>query len=272
MDFIMNAKTFTLGNKKLHLLFLTTVGSQLHNLNLSHSDVDLKGVFVWDLTSSCSLDTLSDTVEFKNTDLDEWTDFVNQLNNSLNLNLSVDDDLVLFEVKKFFLTSMKNDFNMFDMLFADKKHHVFNTDSFQKVLDNKLLFLNSELANLRFGSMAHSSLNKNAKKLYNTPNKTEKQEKDLHKNLAKSLQFLFSLDNLLHSKTYSPVLPEEQRLEVLEVKKGNSNFENVSKRYRELKEAFDANFNNMEQFDNQDKDKLNQLLVDLTMNLFNKRG
>lgn len=263
MDFIMNAKTFTLGDKKLHVLFLTTVGSQLHNLNLAGSDVDLKGVFVWDLEASFGLDSLPDTVELKTCDSDEWADLVSQFNSAFNLDLDVDEDLVLFESKKFFLTAMKNDFNLFDMLFADKKHHVFNTDAFQKVLDSKSLFLNSEKANLRFGGMAHSSLNKNAKKLNSNPNRDEKQERNLHKNLAKSLQFMFALDSLLRTKTYSPVLPEEQRLEVLEVKKGNSNFEKVSERYAELKDAFDVNFENMEQFDNQNRTTLNQLLVDL---------
>lgn len=263
---MQNAKTFTLGNKKLHLLFLTTVGSQLHKLSLSHSDVDLKGVFVWDKTVSAGLVKPQETVEFKNTDKDEWSNLMAQLNEELNLNLQPDDDLTLFEARKFMVTTLKNDFNMFDMLFSEAKH-TFNTDLFQNVLDNKEAFLETNLAKERFSGMARGALHE-AKKLFKKEVRTKKEANDLLKNQAKSLQFLFSLDNLLKTQTHNPVLPDSQREEVFNVKKGLSDMDSVEKRHLELTEMFETTALNTDLLSKKaNKELVNELLVKLTLNV-----
>lgn len=259
-----NAKTFALGTKKLHLVFLTTVGSRLHKLNLHNSDVDLKGVFVWDRTAMAGLKTMNDTLDCKNTDANEWADLMTQLNNEFGLELAPTDDLELWTAKKFFLTALKNDFNMLDMLFS-KLEPKFKADVFQPVLDNKTSFLNMRQADTRFSGMARGALHE-AKKLLGKENPTNKEKNDLKKNLAKSLQFLFSLDNLFKTQTHNPVLPKEQRLEVLNAKKGLTPFEAVSDRHAELTLALEdtrANESLLEKKD--DREKLNTLLENLTL-------
>jgi len=241
MVVIMNTKKFKLGNKTFSLLFLTTVGSQLHKLNLKNSDVDLKGVFVWDTDTLFSLVTPQDTMDYKNTDPDEWADLMQQFNTEFNLNLDPDDDVSLFDLRKFFVTSMKNDFNMFDMLFSAEKP-VFNTEPFQKVLDNKEQFLDMKNAVNRFGGMARGALHE-SKKLFRKTNRTDKENNDLKKNKAKSLQFLFSLDNLLKTGSHNPVLNEEQRFEVLQVKSGLVPMEVVEERHTVLTAVLEKTLN-----------------------------
>jgi len=262
---MQNAKQFTLGSKKLHLVFLTTVGSQLHKLNLSNSDLDLKGVFVWDRTATAGLETMNDSLDLKNTEKEEWADLMSQLNSEFNLKLDSDDDLELWEAKKFFLTALKNDFNMFDMLFANETEHKFLADSFKPVLDNKRLFLNMEQAVVRFGGMARSALSR-AKQFLKKSEPNDKEKNDFKKSLAKSLQFLFSLDNLLKTQTHNPVLLEKQRLEVLEVKKGNLSFEEVQHRFDELEEVLNETKKNhllMKKVD--DRETLNTVLSTLVL-------
>lgn len=226
------SKTFTLGNKKLHLLLLTTVGSKLHKLELEGSDTDLKGVFVWDSSALFALDNVPDALDANKCEQNEWKDFMRQLNEEFNLDLEDDDDLAFFEAKKFFKTCLKNDANVLDMLFSCEQP-VFCADCFNEVFENRELFLDDFQAFERFTGMARGSMFE-AKKLFVSDNLNAKQENGLNKRLAKSLQFLFAFENLLESGVHNPVLKEEQRLEVLEVKKGNVVFDKVLSRFEEV--------------------------------------
>ena len=76
----MNAKTFEFEGKKLKLHFLTVVGSTLHQLNLDNSDVDVKGVFVWEREALSGLDLPQDTLEYKNTSKESWKAILEQVN------------------------------------------------------------------------------------------------------------------------------------------------------------------------------------------------
>jgi predicted nucleotidyltransferase len=263
---MQNTKTFTLGNKKLHLVFLTTVGSTLHQLNLSNSDLDLKGVFVWDKTATSGLETMPDSLDFKRTLKDEWADLMSQLNDEFNLNLSPDDDVELFEARKFFLTALKNDFNMLDMLFSSLTP-VFLADVFQETLEKKEDFLDMKSAEVRFSGMAKSALHE-AKKLSKKEEKTPKMQNDLKKSLAKSLQFVFSLNNLFLNQVHSPVLPDDERKFVLNVKKGNVSLEDVAKKQVELFEELEkTKLNKNLLLKTSNRDSLNTVLQNLNLSV-----
>ena len=150
------------------------------------------------------------------------------------------------------------------MLFSTKEH-LFLSDSFKPVLDNKNLFLNMKQAEVRFSGMARGALFE-AKRLFKRDNKTSKEANDLNKNMAKSLQFLFSLDNLLNTQTHSPVLPEKQRLEVLNVKKGNVSFEKVLERHAELTLVLEKTLSNTKVLEKtEDRETLNKVLSKLVL-------
>lgn len=257
-----STKTFTIGDRKFHLLFLTTVGSTLHKLNLEHSDLDLKGVFLWEKDLTYCLEPQQDSLDYKNTNKLEWSNLMKQLNKEFNLKLTDNDDLNLFEARKFMSVSLKNDFNMFDLLFNNLEP-IFLTDSFTKILNNKENFLHMEFAKSRFRGMAKSSL-KDARKLAFRGVRNKKENNDFYKSMAKSLQFLFSLSNLLKEQSYNPVLKEFQRKEVLEVKKGLKSFYSVENRYIELNEKLEKTFLNEKLlYKKSDVDFVNKLLVNL---------
>ena len=237
MDFIMNAKTFKLGNKTLHLHFATLVGSKLHRLNTDLSDSDFKFVFSWSHKDVFSLEDLPNSLQKNNTNKEEWDRLVSDVcsflsSRSLSFSLDDCDDFAFFESKHFLKNALKNDFNMLDMLFSPLEP-LFCSNEFKEVLSNKNSFLDVSQASVRFRGMAQSSL-KLAKKLNNKENPTDKEKNDFLKSSAKSLQFLFSLLAFLETHTHSPVLPDEFRFEVLNVKRGLVSFDEVLNRFFEL--------------------------------------
>ena len=214
-----NTKTFTLGGRKLHLLFLTTVGSKLHKLNDSESDTDLKGVFVWDMDTLFGLETYPSVLDGKKTNKEEWLQLCSDLNKEFNLGLEDADDLALFELKKFFLSTLKNDFNMFDMLFSNEQHN-YCSDDFSEVLLKRNLFLDTKKAHHTFVGMANGSL-KEAVKLH----RNNGSERSKFKALAKVLQFLYSFESMLDTHSYKPVLDFAERETVFNTKKGLVDFD-----------------------------------------------
>jgi predicted nucleotidyltransferase len=211
--------TFTVNNKKLTLHFLTVVGSTLHNLNGLNSDVDVKGVFTWDNEELLGLNEPADTLDKKNMSENDRFELMSEL--EVRFGRKFDDDLDLFEAKKFFKNAMKSDPNMLDMLWANEVSGMvlFCSNEFKKVLDNRMLFLNFELAKKRFLGMSFNTFKLGSKE----------NNKNNFKDLAKSLQSLFSFKNLVENKEFSPRLKESQRREVLAVK-NNSFF----KEHKEL--------------------------------------
>jgi len=217
------SKTFKLGNKTLHLLFLTTVGSKLHNLVLNNSDTDLKGVFVWSFEDNFLDSEFKKSLDKSNTKEEEWNELLSSLNKEFDLNLKPDDDLNLFELREFTRLSLKNDMNMLDMLFST--NHVFNTEVFDTFKNSKNSFLDAAQAKSRFFGMSKNCLN-----IFNKNNKRVKEG-------AKSLQMLFSLRQLLDNLDYSPsLLNEEERLLVLAVKNSEKTTDFVLRKYEELNE------------------------------------
>ena len=95
-------KNFTYDGMKLKLKFLSVVGSTLQGVNTNDSDLDLKGVFTWDNDLYFNLNQLQNSLERTNTNKDEWNNLLKQLNQEFDLNLTENDDLVLYEAKTFF--------------------------------------------------------------------------------------------------------------------------------------------------------------------------
>ncbi len=295
---MMKPKTFTFGEQKLHLHFLTVVGSTLHQLTMQNSDIDVKGVFVWDEVVSAGLKTPKDNLDKNSTrqkveegEKSDWQLLIEQLNNEFDLNLEEDDDLVLFEARKFMTTALKNDFNTFDMLFSTLSP-VFCTTMFQKVLDHGESFLNMEYAKSRFTGMAENSLKTARSKLQkdnqdnlakstkmfefeDNTNHNHNQivhEPGVAKPLAKSIQMLHSLIFLLNRQEFSPVLPSKERLEVLEIKKGLVPFYIVKVRFDELMEEVQKLLNDKNKMiKSADVAKVNELLVLVTLSTFKNK-
>jgi len=249
----------TVNGKGLTLHFLTVVGSTLHNLNGLNSDRDVKGVFTWDQDVVNGLATPAEQLDNKNMRKEDRAELMAQLNEKFNTEF--DEDLDLFEGRKFFKNSMKSDPNMLDMLFANTVPDMvlFCSDKFAKVLEKRDLFVNLELAKKRFLGMSFNTLKLGSK---------QNAGKNKFKDLAKSLQSLFSFMNMVESGEFSPRLKESQRQEVLAVKnntffKEHMDLANLVKTMRDgLEEDCEALELPTQQGDN--FEELNELLLTLS--------
>jgi len=200
--------TLTVNNKKLTLHFLTVVGSTLHGLNGVDSDLDCKGVFTWEQDVQMGLLDAPEQLDKNSMTQKDRAELMQQLNEKFDREF--DDDLDLFEAKKFFKNAMKTDPNMLDMLNADKVEDMvmYCTREFKAVLDNRDLFVNFELAKKRFLGMSFNCVKLGKKE--NNKNK--------FKDLAKSLQSLYSFWNMVTTHEFNPRLNRTQTLTVLDVK------------------------------------------------------
>jgi len=200
--------TLTVNNKKLKLHFLTVVGSTLHGLDGVDSDVDVKGVFTWEQDVQLGLLDVPEELDKNSMTQKDRAELMQQLNEKFDREF--DDDLDLFEAKKFFKNGMKTDPNMLDMLNADKVEGMvmYCSREFKEVLNHRDLFVDFELAKKRFLGMSFNCVKLGRKE--NNKNK--------FKDLAKSLQSLFSFWNLVASKEFNPRLNRTQTTTVLDVK------------------------------------------------------
>lgn len=240
----------TVNGKNLTLHYLTVVGSTLHKLNGKGSDLDVKGVFTWEQDVVNGLVTPPDTLDNKNMSKEDRAELMKQLSD--NFVDHFDEDLDLFEGRKFFKNAMKSEPNMLDMLYANTVpgNVLYCSKEFKVVLDNRKLFVDMAQAKQRFLGMSFNTF-KLGKKL--------KRSKDL----AKSLQTLLSFKNMVENGEYSPVLDEDQRHLVMNTK--NDDFsEKLVQVTNELRETFEAECNELELPKAEDNfETLNKLLLGL---------
>jgi hypothetical protein len=142
---------------------------------------------------------------------EDRTELMSQLNKKFNHEF--DNDLDLFEGRKFFKNAMKSEPNMLDVLWANTvtledgtSPVLFCSVEFKKVLKHRKLFVNFSQAKQRFLGMSFNTF-----KLGKKPNGRTK-------DLAKSLQTLYSFKNMVEEGEYSPQLKPSQREEVKAVK------------------------------------------------------
>ena len=252
--------TLTVNGNKLTLHYLTVVGSTLHGLHGVDSDTDVKGVFTWEQDVQMGLSDAPEQLD-KSMNKEDRADLMKQL--SENFGREFDNDLDLFEAKKFFKNAMKTDPNMLDMLNADKVQGMvmYCTREFKAVLDNRHLFLNYELAHKRFTGMSFNCLKLGKKE--NNKNK--------FKDLAKSLQSLFSFWNLVKNGSFNPRLNETQTLTVLDVKMNlrEKSHQDLLEEVQDFRSAFEEECNELKLpvMTNESKQenfkKLNTMLLNL---------
>ena len=249
-----------INNKKAYLHFLTIVGSQLHKLTIKEtSDIDIKGVITWDEAVKAELNEpidLIDTNKLKAIYGADYTNIIksiiNQLNFHLNLKLNPEqDDIVLYEARKFYKDTMNNDFNMLDMLYGEEQ--IFRTFEFEKTLSIKEDFLKYQFIFDKFKNMAFNNLNKSK----NQPEPLK------FKSQVKAIQLLESLKVVLKTKKYNPVLDLKTREYLLKIKKGEIPFEEIEKRFKELDEEVQTKYEIPQ--NNINIDILNKTLVELNM-------
>lgn len=216
----LKSKHFTVDGKGVTLHYLCVVGSKLHGVANESSDTDLKGVFTYDNEVLFGLRPLQETFEKGTLNKDNWEQLVNDLNKELQLDLTLEDDVVLFESKKFAVNALKSELNMLDMLTSNLV--VVESKQFNELRKNAHLFLDFEQARKRF-----LGLSNNVAKIYLKSHKK--------KDLAKTVHSLFLFKQLVVNKKYNPrVENQDEFMFVVDTRNGLKSDEEVFKKQDEL--------------------------------------
>lgn len=162
-------------NKKIKLIFLTIAGSRMFGTHFNKgehpfdkdyiSDKDYKGVFISSVKDKLSLEEDIEHIIPQNKK--EKIELITELNKQLNLSLDLEEDISLFEIKKFFRLLSKQNPDIIDMGFA-KNNILYFSKEFEFFSKNKKLFLNNNIINT-FVSFGEQQLHriKNHKKMIN---------------------------------------------------------------------------------------------------------
>ncbi len=135
-----------------------------HPLNPEYrSDSDFRGVFVANPDTKIGLTGKIEQIEVKKgkdgTVPLEQQELIKELNDKLGMDMPLDEDIALYEIKKFINMALENNPNICDLLFADKDAVLYSNKKGRKLLKNKDIFL-SKKTKYTFSGYAMAQINK----------------------------------------------------------------------------------------------------------------
>ena len=193
-------------------ILTTLAGSRAYNLHTEESDIDTLTVYVADLKYYFGL--------------------VDPMNYHRKQG---DDDHTKYELRNFVRQCIKCNSQFLEALFSDR--FILLTDHGKLLTSHRNIFLNKNIANTYVG-FSVSEHNK-IEKLSTNKGISRKEiigefNYDI-KRAYNSIRLLFTLINFINSRNFSNHLKEDQRSEVMKIKKGFMPFEEYCKLYNYLK-------------------------------------
>lgn len=168
---------FTYNNIEYKLILMTLAGSRfygtyydsedperIHPFNPSYkSDSDYRGVFIAHPDSKLGFSGKIEQIEIKKGKDGKVSEkqkaFIKELNEKLGMNMPDDEDIILYEIKKFLELALDNNPNICDILFTDNEAIVYANKKGRKLLNNKDIFI-SKKTKFTFSGYALSQLNR----------------------------------------------------------------------------------------------------------------
>ena len=168
---------FTYNNIEYKLILMTLAGSRfygtyydsedperIHPFNPSYkSDSDYRGVFIAHPDSKLGFSGKIEQIEIKKGKdgkvSEEQKAFIKELNEKLGMNMPDDEDIILYEIKKFVELALDNNPNICDILFTDNDAIIYANKKGRKLLNNKDIFI-SKKTKFTFSGYALSQLNR----------------------------------------------------------------------------------------------------------------
>lgn len=145
-----NLILFTLAGSRFYGTHFNGKGSDReHPLKPDYvSDSDFRGVFVASKSSKLGFIGHIDQIEVKkgkdgNVPL-EHQELIQELNKKLGMDMPLDEDIALFEVKKFISMAIEANPNIMDLLFSDKESTLYVNKKGKKLLENRDIFLSKK--------------------------------------------------------------------------------------------------------------------------------
>jgi len=156
---------FTLAGSRLYGTHFNGRGTNReHPLNPDYvSDSDFRGVFIADPDTKIGLIGKIEQIEVKKgkdgTIPKEQQELIKELNEKLGMGISLDEDIVLYEIKKFINLALENNPNIMDLLFADEDAVLYSNKKGRRLLKNAGIFL-SKKTKYTFAGYAMAQINK----------------------------------------------------------------------------------------------------------------
>lgn len=162
---------FTYNNQTYKLILFTLAGSRFYGTHYElgeHpfkpdyvSDSDYRGVFVADPDTKLGMSNHIEQIEVKKgkdgTVPKDQQALIKELNEKLGMDMPLDEDIALYEVKKFIGLALENNPNIMDLLFADDDAVLYSNKKGKKLLKNKDIFI-SKKTKFTFSGYAISQL------------------------------------------------------------------------------------------------------------------
>ncbi len=160
------------GNKYSLILF-TIAGSRFYGTHYEKgehpfkpdyvSDTDYRGIFVAHPDTKLGLTGKIEEIEVKTAGEDklapeEQRALIKELNEKLGLNMAEDEDLVLYEIKKFVTMALENNPNICDIIFADDAAVIYENDKGKKLREEGKGIFMSTKTKFTFSGYAMSQL------------------------------------------------------------------------------------------------------------------
>ena len=166
---------FTYQGNEYRLILFTIAGSRFYGTHYElgeHpfkpdyvSDTDYRGIFIADPDTKLGLTGAINEIEVK-TDGEgglapvEQRALIKELNEKLGLNMAEDEDLVLYEIKKFVTMALENNPNIMDLVFTDDDAVIYETEKGKKLrTEGKKIFMSTK-TKFTFSGYAMSQLNR----------------------------------------------------------------------------------------------------------------
>lgn len=164
---------FTYQNNKYQLILFTLAGSRFYGTHFNRgehpfnpeyeSDHDWRGIFIAHPDTKLGLTGKIEEIEVKTQGENglapaEQRALINELNTKLGLNMKEDEDLVLYEIKKFITLALDANPNILDLVFADDDAVIYENDKGKKLREEGKGIFMSTKTKFTFSGYAMSQL------------------------------------------------------------------------------------------------------------------
>lgn len=153
---------FTFQGNEYKLILFTLAGSRFYGTHFDgkgsdrehplkpdyKSDQDFRGIFVANPDTKIGLTGAIEQIEIKKgkdgTVPLEQQELIKELNKKLGMDMPLDEDIVLYEIKKFVKMALEANPNILDLLYADNDAILYSNKKGRKLLKNKDIFLSKK--------------------------------------------------------------------------------------------------------------------------------
>lgn len=254
MNFVHNKKSYK-------LILLCIAGSRLYGTNNENSDFDYRGIFISDFRDKLGIEIVPEQISGER----EIFDIIYTQN---WITLYDYKDITLFELKKFVTLAAQNNPNIIDILCMPKTHILYSSKEWDKIYDNRNLFLSKKIKHTFLGyvhSQLHRMITFDGKDL--TSNRAisiKKYGYDV-KNAMHLCRLLLSAKEILETETYNPILSLKHRKFLIEVKNGKYSYDYIVNFSNKLEKECDELYEKTSLQNKPQLKKINELLIKLSL-------